>query len=208
MSKKTDSRRKRGARKGPGAGKDGKPAGRGRKKTGTSGRKATKPARRKRPRTGPGGVVLPRPFTVRKSKIQGLGGFATRWIDQGTRIIEYTGERVSHEEGDARYIDDAMDRHHTFLFTVDEDTVIDAAVGGNEARFINHCCDPNCEAVDRGGRIFIEALRDIAPGEELFYDYGYELGTDRLTPELKKQYPCTCGSPNCRGTILARSRRS
>jgi len=170
--------------------------------------KKQKTKRRKRRTTGPGGVVLPRPFTVRKSKIQGMGGFATRWIDQGTRIIEYTGERISHEEGDARYDDDAMGRHHTFLFTVDDDTVIDAAVNGNEARFVNHCCDPNCEAVDRGGRIFIEALRDIAPGEELFYDYAYELGTDRLTPELKAQYSCTCGSPNCRGTILAPRRRT
>lgn len=160
----------------------------------------------KRKRRGPGGVILPRPFTIRRSKIQGNGAFATRWIDQGSRIIEYVGERISADEADERYDDDEMGRHHTFLFSVDEDTVIDAAVGGNEARFINHCCDPNCEAVDDDGRIFIEALRDIAPGEELFYDYGYELGNDKLTPGLKKIYPCHCGSPNCRGTILARSR--
>lgn len=159
-----------------------------------------------RRRRGSGGVLVPRPFTVRQSRIQGKGAFATRWIDQGDRIIEYIGERISADEADERYDDDAMGRHHTFLFSVDDDTVIDAAVGGNEARFINHCCDPNCEAVDENGRIFIQALRDIAPGEELFYDYGYELGSDKLTPELKKIYPCHCGSPNCRGTILARSR--
>jgi len=160
----------------------------------------------KRRRRGPGGVLLPRPFTIRTSRIQGKGAFATRWIDQGDRIIEYVGERISADEADERYDDDAMGRHHTFLFSIDDDEVIDAAVGGNESRFINHCCDPNCEAVDENGRIFIQALRDIAPGEELFYDYGYELGNDKLTAELKATYPCRCGSPNCRGTILARSR--
>jgi len=145
---------------------------------------------------------VPRPFTVKRSRIQGSGGFAWRWIPAGTRIIEYKGERISTDEADSRYDDDTMRRHHTFLFSVDEDTVIDAAVGGNEARFINHSCDPNCEAVDDGGRIFIEALRDIAPGEELYYDYGYELD-EPLTDELREKYPCRCGAPNCRGTILA-----
>lgn len=157
---------------------------------------------KRRRRKGPGGVMMPRPFTVRQSKIQGRGGFAWRWIPAGTRIIEYVGERISTDEADTRYDDDSMDRHHTFLFSVDDDTVIDAGVGGNEARFINHSCDPNCEAVDDDGRIFIEALRDIAPGEELFYDYGYELD-EPLTPELKAQYPCHCGAPHCRGTILS-----
>ena len=156
----------------------------------------------KRRQLGSGGVAWPRPFTVRGSPIQGRGGFAFRWIEAGTRIIEYTGERISPDDADRRYDDDAMGRHHTFLFSVDEDTVIDAAVDGNEARFINHSCDPNCEAVDDGGRIFIEALRDIAPGEELNYDYGYEL-EEPMTPALRKQYPCHCGAANCRGTILA-----
>jgi hypothetical protein len=150
--------------------------------------------------------MFPRPFTIRKSRIQGLGAFATRWIPAGSRIIEYTGERITPDEADARYDDEAMRRHHTFLFSVDDHTVIDAAVGGNAAKFINHCCDPNCEAVDRGGRIFIEALREIAPGEELYYDYAYEFD-EPLTPALRRKYPCHCGSPNCRGTILARRRK-
>ena len=94
-----------------------------------------------------------------------------------------------------------MRRHHTFLFAIDEDTVIDAARKGNVTKYINHSCDPNCEAVDYDGRIFIEALRDIAPGEELFYDYAYDLD-EPLTRSLKKKYPCYCGSANCRGTIL------
>lgn len=156
---------------------------------------------RKKKKRGSGGVAFPRPFTVRESDIQGLGGFALRWIRAGERIVEYVGERISHDVADARYDDEDAKRHHTFLFTVDDDTVIDAAVDGNEARFINHSCDPNCEAVDYRGRIFIEALRDIAPGEELFYDYNFELD-EPITPELKKRYPCHCGADNCRGTIL------
>jgi hypothetical protein len=162
---------------------------------------------RKKKKRGSGGVAFPRPFTVRESDIQGLGGFALRWIEAGERIVEYVGERISHDEADVRYDDDDGKRHHTFLFTVDDDTVIDAAVDGNEARFINHSCDPNCEAVDRRGRIFIESLRDIAPGEELFYDYNFELD-EPITPALKKRYPCHCGAPNCRGTILVEESES
>lgn len=140
-------------------------------------------------------------FGVRISRIQGSGAFALRRIRKGTRIIEYTGERISVQEESKRYDDDAMDRHHTFLFAVDKNTTIDAAHGGSEARFINHSCEPNCEAVNEDGHIFIEAIRNIQPGVELTYDYGYEHeGT--ITPELMKQYPCRCGSKHCRGTIL------
>ncbi len=120
----------------------------------------------------------------------------------GTRIIEYTGERITQDEADQRYDDEQMARHHTFLFAIDDDTVIDAGVKGNAAKFINHSCEPNCEALDYGGRIFIEAVRDIAPGEELFYDYAYDLD-EPLTPALKRMYPCRCGAESCRGTILA-----
>src|SRR5689334_2436613 len=87
---------------------------------------------------------------VRRSPIAGLGVFAARAIPEGTRLIEYTGERIGPEEADRRYDDDAMTSHHTFLFAVDDDVVIDAAVGGNDARYINHSCAPNCEAVDEG----------------------------------------------------------
>jgi hypothetical protein len=166
-----------------------------------SGSKKGGDKKKKRKKRGRHGVAFPRPFTVRESDVQGLGGFALRWIRPGERIVEYVGERISHEEADVRYDDNDGERHHTFLFTVDDDTVIDAAVDGNEARFINHSCDPNCEAVDYGGRIFIEALRDIAPGEELFYDYNFELD-EPITPELRERYPCRCGAPTCRGTIL------
>jgi SET domain-containing protein len=95
-----------------------------------------------------------------------------------------------------------MGRHHTFLFSVGRSTVIDAAVGGNDARFINHSCAPNCEAVDDKKRIYIEAIRDIAEGDELTYDYAYERdGTEDEAWE--KLYVCKCGAPTCRGTILA-----
>jgi len=90
---------------------------------------------------------MDRLFDVCSSGIHGKGAFARRRIFRGTRIIEYLGERITHEEADARYDDAAMDRHHTCLMTVNRRWVIDAAVGGNEARFINHSCRPNCEIV-------------------------------------------------------------
>jgi SET domain-containing protein len=145
------------------------------------------------------------PFEIRESPIQGLGVFATEHIPTGGRLIEYAGERLTPEEADARYPDDADDRHHTFLFAIDDDIVIDAAVDGNEARFINHSCDPNCDAVIDDGRIWIETIRDIEPGEELAYDYAFVL-EERHTLAAKRRYPCTCGAANCRGTILAKKR--
>lgn len=145
----------------------------------------------------------PLPFELRPSSIQGLGAFATRRIRKGTRIVEYTGERISQEEADARYDDASMGRHHTFLFNVDEHTVVDGAHGGNESRFINHSCAPNCQAfIEEDDRIFIYALRDISPGEELVYDYGYER-TEDMDEEDERLYVCRCGAPRCRGTILA-----
>ena len=147
----------------------------------------------------------PLPFELRPSPIAGLGAFATRPIKKGTRIIEYTGERISNAEADRRYDDDKMTRHHTFLFSLGDGTSIDAAVNGNEARFINHSCAPNCDAVIDGGRIYIEAIRDIAPGEELAYDYAYVL-PERHSPAAKRRFPCSCGAPTCRGTMLAKKR--
>lgn len=142
------------------------------------------------------------PFILRKSSIEGRGAFATRLIRRGQRIIEYTGERIDDDEADRRYDDEKMSRHHTFLFVVDDKTIVDAAVGGNDARFINHSCDPNCEAVIERKRIFIYALDTIRPGEELVYDYQYERTTDH-SAEDETFYACRCGATNCRGTILA-----
>ncbi len=137
--------------------------------------------------------------------MQGLGAFATRRIPSGTRLIEYTGERLTEAQADARYPDVADARYHTFLFAIDGDVVIDAAVDGNEARFINHSCDPNCDAVVEDGRIWIVATRDIESGEELAYDYAFEL-EERHTPSAKRRYPCNCGSAKCRGTLLIRKK--
>jgi SET domain-containing protein len=141
-------------------------------------------------------------FEVRQSSIQGKGAFATRDIRKGTRLIEYLGQRITWRTADKRYDDEKMGRHHTFLFTVDDKTVIDAAVNGNDARFLNHSCDGNCEAITERKRIFIEARKSIKAGEELLYDYQYER-TDDHTEEDEKFYACRCGSPKCRGSILA-----
>jgi SET domain-containing protein len=145
-------------------------------------------------------------FEIRRSSIQGRGAFATRRIRAGQRLIEYTGDRISPDEGDRRYEEDGMQRHHTFLFTLDDDTVIDGGRGGNESRYINHSCDPNCEAVIEDGRIFIYAKRNIQPGSELTYDYQYER-FDWHTPEDEAFYACLCGSPKCRGSILKGKRK-
>lgn len=140
-------------------------------------------------------------FEVRKSRLHGLGAFALRRIRKGTRLIEYLGDRVSHEEADRRYEDRPGDDGHTFLFIVDARTVIDAGVGGNDARFINHSCDPNCETVIERKRVFIEAARTIQPGEELSYDY--QLGrSEDDPPDVDEIYACRCGHDNCRGTML------
>jgi len=122
------------------------------------------PAIAKRKRPSPAATKKPKAaaakpnkyFELRRSSIQGRGAFATRPIKKGTRIIEYVGERISHTEADKRYDDTGMGRHHTFLFSVGRSTVIDAAVGGNDARFINHSCAPNCEAIDERKRIYID----------------------------------------------------
>ncbi len=140
------------------------------------------------------------PFVARDSPIQGKGAFATRFIKADERFAEYTGERISNAVAEERYDDEAMDRHHTFLFDLEDGTCLDGAVGGNESIYINHSCDPNCETEIDDGRVLIFALRDIQPGEELFYDYAYgreETGDD------EELYPCRCGSAKCRGTILA-----
>jgi uncharacterized protein len=145
-------------------------------------------------------------FVLRRSTIQGTGAFAVRRIRKGQRIIEYTGERIDQKEADRRYDDEAMRRHHTFLFAIEDDVILDAARGGNDARFINHSCDPNCQAVDEDGRIFIEAIRNIQPGTELTYDYRFERDPDD-PDDREKLYPCNCGTARCRGTLLAPPKR-
>jgi uncharacterized protein len=140
-------------------------------------------------------------FAVRHSPIHGHGVFAVRRIRKGTTVVEYLGERLSHAKADARYENKDPNDNHTFLFTVDARTVIDAAVDGNEARYINHGCDPNCESTIRNRRVFITAIRTIQPGEELSYDYQIQRDSDD-DPNVDAIYACRCGAPGCRGSML------
>jgi SET domain-containing protein len=141
-------------------------------------------------------------YIVRNSSIQGKGVFAKKRIREGTRIIEYRGERISSGEADERYeSDEEGEFHHTFLFGIDERTVIDAAVNGNNARWINHSCDPNCEAIEEEGRIWIEAIKNIQPGTELSYNYQLER-EGRFEKRFWTLYECRCDSPKCRKILL------
>ncbi len=142
---------------------------------------------------------------VRSSPVHGKGVFARRPVAAGERVIEYVGERISWDEALRRHPHDPAQPHHTFYFSLDDGRVIDASVGGNSARWINHACAPNCEARQEGLRVFIHALRDLAVGEELFYDYRLVLDA-RYTAKLKREYACHCGVPGCRGTLLAPKR--
>lgn len=143
---------------------------------------------------------------VRRSKLHGNGVFAARKIPAGTRIIEYGGQRISAKEADRRHPTNPDDPFHTFFFALSSGRVIDGGDEGNDARWINHSCEPNCEAQEgkHGKRVYIVAVRDIARGEELSYDYGLVLD-GRITKALRDGYRCLCGTPPCRGTMLALS---
>ena len=149
-----------------------------------------------------------RRLQVRRSGVHGQGVFANVPLKAGERLIQYTGEIITWDEAQRRHPHDPADPNHTFYFHIDDGRVIDALYGGNSSRWINHSCAPNCEAEETvDGRVFIRALRDIAAGEELFYDYGLVVD-ERYTPKLKAEYACHCGAPGCRGTLLAPKRRS
>ena len=143
-----------------------------------------------------------RRIQTRRSGVHGKGVFAVQPIPKGDKVIEYVGEIITWKEADRRHPHDPKDPNHTFYFHLDDKHVIDALYGGNSSRWINHACEPNCEADVEHGRVFIKALRNIHPGEELNYDYGLVIDTP-LTPELKAEYACWCGAPSCRGTMLA-----
>jgi SET domain-containing protein len=138
-----------------------------------------------------------RAFKMYQSKIHGRGVIATRDIPAGERLVEYVGEVITPAEADRRYPFDEASAHHTFLFSVNNRKIIDAAHHGNVARWINHSCDPNCEALIEKGRVFIYSLRDIKKGEELVYDYWFVLDEPH-TKKMKALYPCRCGSKKCR----------
>ena len=146
-------------------------------------------------------------YAVRSSAIHGNGVFARRRIAPGEQIVEYRGERISWDEALRRAGEKGGPINHTFFFSLADGRMIDGASQGNEARFINHSCEPNCEAMEHAdGRVFIYSLQEIARGEELSYNYAliYE---ERHTPAVKRAFECRCGAPGCSGTMLAPKRR-
>lgn len=147
------------------------------------------------------------PIIVRHSTIHGNGVFAKRKIAADACVIEYAGERITARKAASRKSADPDNPFHTFFFSLENGRLIDGASDGNDARWINHCCEPNCEAREEDGRIFIFTLRDIKRGEELNYDYGLVV-SERHTAKIKQAYGCLCGAASCRGTMLAPKRKS
>jgi hypothetical protein len=127
----------------------------------------------------------------KRSPIHGIGGFAGQFIPKAAQVLQYVGERIDKRESLRR-----CEADNPYLFALDQETDLDGSVAWNSARFINHSCAPNCEAEIIGGRIWILAQRDIQPGEELTFNYGFDL-------EDYKNYPCHCGAANCVGFIVA-----
>ena len=156
---------------------------------------------------------MPAKIALRRSPIHGNGVFARQDLPAGTTLVEYRGRRLAHAEADDIY-GDTLETGHTFLFTLNDEYVIDANVEGNVARWINHSCAPNCQPVlveHEGGdrrrdKVEIESLRDIRAGEELTYDYGITLSVPH-TARMKQLWACRCGAPNCTGTMLKPKRR-
>jgi SET domain-containing protein len=140
-------------------------------------------------------------YEVRKSPVHGNGVFARSPIGAGEKIIEYRGERIEWDVATQRAIDGGGPVGHTFFFTLADGRVIDGGRRGNDARWINHACEPNCEAYEDDGRVYIEA------GEELNYNYALVYDA-RHTAAVKKQFACRCGAPSCNGTMLAPKKRT
>jgi uncharacterized protein len=139
-----------------------------------------------------------RRITARRSPVHGTGVFALQPIAAGERLFEYKGEVTSWRRAAARQRSEAG---HTFVFGLSDGRVIDGSRGGNSARFLNHACAPNCEAIEAGHRVFIHALIAIQPGDELSIDYALEVDGE-ITEEIRAHYACRCGAPNCRRSMF------
>ncbi len=148
--------------------------------------------------------VVDRDFTrVGRSRIDGTGVFAKRKIPKGARIIEYTGARVPVDAVVA--VANEGPPAAVYAFRLNDTTIIDGACGGNDARYVNHSCAPNCEALSFDDHMYFYALRDITRGEELTFDYRLNASSPRRpTKRARDAHACRCGSANCRGTMLAR----
>jgi SET domain-containing protein len=146
---------------------------------------------------------IDRDFTiVRNSEVHGRGLFAKRAIPKGTRILEYTGERVLKTNLAQDLV--AGLTSLIYVMNLNETFAVDGERGGNDARFINHSCDPNCEVLYFNDKPYIYAMHEIPEGAELSFDYRYgSEGENELTNEQKREwFPCKCGASNCRGTLL------
>jgi len=131
------------------------------------------------------------PFSIRPSPISGVGAFALDRITAGSRIVEYLGEKIDKRESLRR-----CEQNNQCIFAIDDDYDLDGNVPWNPARFLNHSCEPNCEAIFETGRIWIAAARDIAASDELTFNYGYDLID-------YKEHPCHCSGQACVGYIVA-----
>ena len=145
---------------------------------------------------------------VKNSGIHRHGVFAKIDIPKETKIVEYIGEKISAEEGERRHergtenhLKDPENNAGTYIFILDDDVYLDGDIPENDAKYINHSCEPNCEIDIKDKRIWIHSLRDIKKGEEITYNYGFELYDD--DPYFFKKHPCKCGSKNCPGYILS-----
>lgn len=139
---------------------------------------------------------------VRGSNIHGRGVYATKFIPKDTRVIEYVGEIIDKRESDRRGNSQQRKAKTTgdaavYIFTISKNYDLDGNVPWNIARLINHSCEPNCEACIVGRRIYIDAIRDIQPGEELSFDYGFDV-------DCFDEHPCRCGKPDCIGYIVSK----
>ena len=142
---------------------------------------------------------------VKNSKIHGRGLYATADIEEGTQIIQYVGEKITKKESTKRALEWEEQARETgeglvYIFELDDTYDIDGRLGENPARYMNHSCDGNCEAINYDGEIWIVARKDIKKGEELVYDYGYDM-------EHFLDHPCLCGADNCIGYIVREDQR-
>lgn len=127
----------------------------------------------------------------RGSKIHGMGGFARTTIRKGARIIEYIGERLDKAEAQRR-----CEAGNVYVFEVNDEFDIDGNVDWNPSRWINHSCDANAETDIVGDKVYVVAKRTIRPGEEIVYNYNFDLSE-------YEDYPCNCGAAGCIGFMVA-----
>ena len=149
---------------------------------------------------------MPKPLCkVKTSEIHGHGLYATTDIEEKAQIIQYVGEKIAKEESKKRALEWEDEARETgeglvYIFELDDKYDIDGRLGDNPARYMNHSCDGNCEAINSDGEIWIVAIQNIKQGDELVYDYGYDM-------EHFLDHPCLCGSRNCIGYIVREDQR-